>query len=372
MSSASLGESGGGTRHTARILESEDDKRAWREIAEHPAFGSMTQCFWWADPLGKAGVRTTGIGLWNEDRLVGGGLFRSIPVPYVGAHLTQCRGGPLHLSWEPQSAESFVSKVVELADDHNSLEVAIHECASPQVQRDILEAFQRRRLKVVVAAAFSDAVVSLKESSLDDIFRRMNERTRRSIRKAEKNGVQVRALTSNQELRGAHGAWMATAMRKGFTDIRPWELLEPVLRYSIGNGLGAVYGSFMGDQLLAAIFVTFIGAQASYVYGGFLDGCDRHHPNHILHFEAIKQSLERGLLAYNLGQLISDDPAERGGLDQFKLGFGALVQKRPNSIVWKRRPLLSAALAWVRRQKLGRTLVEAFKRRLLDPQRQQS
>ena len=41
----------------ARLLESEDDKRAWHAISESPVAGQMHQCYWWADPLRKAGVR---------------------------------------------------------------------------------------------------------------------------------------------------------------------------------------------------------------------------------------------------------------------------------------------------------------------------
>jgi len=37
----------------ARMIESEDDRKAWHEISEKSPAGDMRQCFWWADPLRK-------------------------------------------------------------------------------------------------------------------------------------------------------------------------------------------------------------------------------------------------------------------------------------------------------------------------------
>jgi hypothetical protein len=178
-------------------------------------------------PIEKTGVRAKGIGLWRGSQLVGGALFRSIPVPYIGAHLTQCLAGPLHLDWGPEWAEHFVSQIDELARADNSIEVAIHGCANRELHRDIAFAFLRRGLTVAVKAGAPEAVLPLNGTPIDGLWIGMNEGTRRNIRKAQKNQVQIRELTTGLELRSAHDAWLATAQRKVFTDVRPWELLEP-------------------------------------------------------------------------------------------------------------------------------------------------
>jgi hypothetical protein len=351
---------------SARLIESDDDKKAWHEISESAVAGQMHQCYWWAEPLKKTGVRPRGIGFWKGSRLVGGALFRSIPVPYVGAHLTQCLAGPLHLDWDPEWADHFVAKVDEMARADNSIEVAIHGCVNRELHRDIAFAFMRRGLPVGIKTGPAEAVVPLKGATLDGVWKGMSDSTRRNIRKGQKHAVEVRELTTGLELRLAHDAWLATASRKGFSDVRPWDLLEPVLRECIDRRLGKVYASFLGDRMLAAIFVTFIGGQASYVYGGFVDGAEAHAPNHLLHAHAIKECLEKGLRAYNLGQLTRTfDPARPVGIDQFKLGFGARIERRPDSIIWKRMPVVAAGLDWLRDQKAGKRIAEELKRRLL-------
>lgn len=357
--------------HAARLIESDDDKKAWHEISEGAVAGQMHQCYWWAEPLKKAGVRSKGIGLWRGSRLVGGALFRSIPVPFVGAHMTQCLAGPIHLDWDPAWADHFVSSVDDLARADNSIEVALHGCANRELHRDLALAFLRRGMTVAVKAGPTEAVLSLNGATGDGIWKGMNEGTRRNIRKAQKNGVTVRELTTGLELRLAHDAWLATAARKGFSDVRPWELLEPVLRHCVDRRIGKVYGSFVGDRMLAAIFVTFIGGQASYVYGGFVDGAERYAPNHVLHHEAVKDCLGRGLKAYNLGQLTEAfDPGRPQGIDQFKLGFGAKVERKPDSIIWRRMPKVAACAEWLRERRAGKRLVDELKRRLLSKKKE--
>lgn len=357
------------TPASARLIETDDDKKAWHEISEGAVAGQMHQCYWWAEPLRKTGVRSRAIGLWRGSRLVGGALFRSIPVPYMGAHVTQCLAGPLHLDWDPEWADHFVSQLEELARVDNSIEVAIHGTANRELHRDIAFAFLRRGMTIAVEAGAVEAVLPLAATTLDGVWKGMNESTRRNIRKAQKNGLEVRELTTGLELRLAHDAWLATAQRKGFSEVRPWELLEPVLRHCVDRRMGKVYGSFFGDRLLAAIFVTFIGGQAAYVYGGYVDGAETYAPNHVLHHEAIKHCLEKGLKAYNLGQFAPGfDPARPQGIDQFKLGFGARIERRPDSLIWRRMPRVAAALDWLRRQPAGRKIAEELKRRLLSKQ----
>jgi lipid II:glycine glycyltransferase (peptidoglycan interpeptide bridge formation enzyme) len=119
-----------------------------------------------------------------------------------------------------------------------------------------------------------------------------------------------------------------------------------------------VFASFAREELLAAIYVTYVGSAAAYIYGGFADGAERHRPNHVLHLEAIAAALERGCDGYNLGSLSIE------GVDQFKLGFGAVPVTRTDTVVWVRRAALYGVMQRLRRQRVGPAL-EAFMRRRL-------
>ncbi len=70
-----------------------------------------------------------------------------------------------------------------------------------------------------------------------------------------------------------------------------------------------------------------------------MDGAEKYSPTHMLQFEAIRESLERGMATYNFGMLISEGQTAGRGVDEFKLGFGAEPRRHLDTIIWKRKPL---------------------------------
>jgi hypothetical protein len=332
----------------------------WDRLASSAEAGRLHQCVWWSQPLAAAGVKTKAVSVWREGTLVGGAAFRSIPIPRTGACVTQCLSGPILSSWRPGWAEDFVAEVELLAREHNSIEIAFEGCAEARAHHDLCSALRRRGAAVAFRPGPVHAVVPLDGVELDAARRRMSEGARRNIKKAEKSGLRVAAVSASKDLERAHEAWLSTARRKSFGDVRPWRYLEPAVKRCLDEGLGTVLAAFKDDRLLASIFVTFIGGAGVYVYGGFVDGAEPYSPNHVLHLEAVKLCLERGLKTYDLGAM-NGEP----GLNRFKLGFGAEARPQLDTIVWRRRPLLSRAYSWARRSSAGRRLVELAKRRLL-------
>ncbi len=340
------------------------ERAAWEQLATSSPVAHRHQCLWWMDPLQRYGFQCTVLGCWRGNQLIGGALFRSYTVPLLRATITECLDGPLFLEWESRWANELVGGIERLAALARSMAVIIRDCPSPEVHRDISTAFARRGCKTALNPGSADAVLPLAGRGLDEIRKGFNHGTRGRIRKALSGPLQVRPLTAPEDLKAAYSAWMATAARKSFTEVRPWLGLEPVLRHCIINRLGFVLGTFFEDRLLAASFVVHVGKSAAYVYGGYVDGAEKYSPTHVLQFEGIRQSLELGMEAYNFGMLISEVAQEGRGVDEFKLGFGALPQRHLETIVWKRSPLLYEGFERLRKARVGNRL-EQFVKQLL-------
>jgi hypothetical protein len=317
------------------------------------------------EPLERYGFRSCVIGCWKGDRLVGGALFRSYYVPLTRTTVSECLDGPIFLEWENAWADDFVAGLVKLAGQVNSMALVIKDCPHEDVHRDVLAALGRRGLTTALIRGSADAVLPLEGRTIDQVRSGFNHGTRQRVKKGTAGPLSIRRLTTPEDLLKAYAAWIATAARKSFTDVRPWVGLEPVLRHCIDNRLGSVLGSFLDDRLLAAAFVVQVGKTAAYVYGGYLDGAEKHSPTHALQFEAIRESLERGLAAYNFGMLISEGQPAGRGVDEFKLGFGAVPQRHLDTIVWKRKPLLYDSIEWLRRWRMGGKLEALLKRKLI-------
>jgi lipid II:glycine glycyltransferase (peptidoglycan interpeptide bridge formation enzyme) len=279
--------------------------------------------------------------------------------------VTECLDGPIFLEWESVWADEFVAALIAMAGQVDSMAVIIRDCPDADVHRDLSAALRRGGLTTALTPGPADAVLRLEGRTIEEIRKGFNHGTRGRIRKGQAGPLHVRRLTERADLVEAYAAWIATATRRSFTDVRPWLGLEPVLRHCIDNGLGSVLGSFLDDKLLAAAFVVHVGRTTAYVYGGYMNGAEKLSPTHVLQFEAIRESLERGAVAYNFGNLISDGRSTARGVDEFKLGFGAEPRQHLDTIVWKRKPLLYAAVERLRRGRIGGTLESLLKKKLI-------
>ena len=341
------------------------ERDAWDDFAARSPVAHRHQCLWWAEPLRAYGFRIYPLGCWNEDRLIGVAVFRAYAVPFTRRTVMECLDGPIFFEWETAWADDFVAGVVQLAQRANSMAVVIKHCPHEDVHRDLIAALRSAGLEVALRPGPAEAVLPLEGRTMDQLRSGFNHGTRWRINKARKGRLEVRRLTDPTDLARAHAAWIATANRKAFGDVRPWKGIEPVLRRCIHEGLGSVLGSFLDRQLLAAAFVAHIGNAAAWVYGGYMDGAERYNPTHVLQYEAIKESLEKGMAMYNFGELIAENDPEAKGVDQFKLGFGAVERRHLDTIVWKRTPLLHAATEHLRRGTIGRRLEAMLRRRLI-------
>jgi len=301
-----------------------------------------------------------------DDQLIGGALFRSIPVPFTRATITKCLNGPIFLTWNREWADDFVARLVPLGRESNSMVVSIEDCPDRHVHHDIVAAMHRAGLRTTLTRGHTEAVLRLTGRTMDELWQQFNHGAKYSIKKGQKRRIDVRRVTSPDNLKRAYGPWMATAVRKGFTSVRPWVTLEPILRHCTNTGLGSVLASFVDEQPLASVFITHIGQTAEYVYGGSVDGSKRYRPNHIIHYEAIRECLEKPMREYSFGTLSRDFvKGSPNGLDRFKMAFGCKSRKNLDTITWERRPHLYHCTRWVRRRRIARQLKALLMRRLI-------
>lgn len=349
---------------TFRPIATREEREQWNALAGASPAGHRHQCLWWMEPLQRYGFRVSALGCWNGDRLVGGALFRSYTVPLSFVTLTECLDGPVFVEWDDGWGEAFVAALADLARSMGSTTVTIHNCPRGDIQRSTAAALERAGHKTILKPAVSDAVLPLDGRTMEEIRKGYSHGTRRRIKKA-RSGLAVRRLTEPEELAQAYGAWIATARRKSFSDVRPWESLRPVVRHCVEQGLGSVLGSFLDQKLLAAVFITHIGDTAFYVYGGYVDGAEKQSPTHVLQDEAIRESVEKGLAAYNFGSLLGPTLPEARGVDEFKLGFGAVPRPHQDTLIWVRKPVLHASVERLRRGWLGRNLEARLRKALI-------
>jgi len=158
--------------------------------------------------------------------------------------------------------------------------------------------------------------------SEDDLMAQMKQKTRYNIRVAIKRGVKVRKGTK-RDLETLYDLYADTSLRDGFIIRQKKYYLDNWLLF-INSGMAIPLVAEKDNEIIAGLFLYFLGKKSWYLYG-MSSGTGRDSmPNYLLQWEAIKLSKSLGCDFYDLwgapDTLSPDDPM--WGVYRFKEGFG--------------------------------------------------
>src|SRR4051812_16899849 len=171
-------------------------------------------------------------------------------------------------------------------------------------------------------------IVDLRDRTEAELLKGMNQQWRRNVKKAEKAGVQVRAV-GPEGLDTFHELYVESAQRDNFLP-RPKGYFDVMAR-SFASDDRAVQARFYeahvdGDVLASALMIRF-GRTFSYLYGGSTERNRDARASNALQWQAMRDAAAAGCEAYDFRgfntSLGATSPLT--GLLLFKLGAGADV-----------------------------------------------
>lgn len=150
------------------------------------------------------------------------------------------------------------------------------------------------------------------EQTDDELLARMTKKTRQYIRKSERDGVEVRPVTTAGELQKCLAIYRETAVRAGFA------LHDDAYYHDIQSLLGEhspVFAAWKDGEIVAFLWLAASAQCAFELYGGVNDAGQQARANYILKWRAIQAMKARGVKIYDLNGLLND------GILAFKQGF---------------------------------------------------
>jgi lipid II:glycine glycyltransferase (peptidoglycan interpeptide bridge formation enzyme) len=154
----------------------------------------------------------------------------------------------------------------------------------------------------------------------------MNQGTRRKIRAASKQGVTVRAISSDEDLKTLYDLYTITGERQGFL-IRPLDYYREAWASFIKAGLAQAFLAEWDGHPLAGLVLFHFGTKAWYFYGMSSNEERDRMPTYLLQWEAIRWAKTQGYPVYDFwgapDDFAEDDPM--WGVYRFKDGFGGAV-----------------------------------------------
>jgi lipid II:glycine glycyltransferase (peptidoglycan interpeptide bridge formation enzyme) len=194
--------------------------------------------------------------------------------------------------------------------------------------------------------------------SEDDLLAAMSQSTRRKVRIAEREGVNVRSGTLD-DLPLLYDLYRVTGERDGFL-IRPAEYYQREWRYLMETGLAQPLIAEHEGRAIAHVILFHFGQKCWYFYGASSNEARDKMPNYLLQWEAIRWAKARGYAVYDLWGAPDEFSEGDGmwGVYQFKRGFHGTVVRHigawdyaPNAFMYRAyTQFLPRVLGFMRRR----------------------
>ncbi len=156
---------------------------------------------------------------------------------------------------------------------------------------------------------------------VDKLFKGLRDSTRRNIRKAEKEGVEIRFESGLAALREFYRLNCLTRREHGLPP-QPWRFFVNLHEEIITGDAGIVSLGLLGGRAIAANVYMHANGEAVYKYGASDRRYQHMRANNLLMWESIKHYTSQGCRQLCFGRT---EP-ENEGLRQFKSGWGSREQ----------------------------------------------
>jgi CelD/BcsL family acetyltransferase involved in cellulose biosynthesis len=206
--------------------------------------------------------------------------------------------------------------------------------ASPAVWQALLARLQSAGAPVQLRCLFEDRVQPVEGLAItnrapwhrisvtdpeDELWRRIAPAARRSIRRAERAGVEIRALHGDADREAFHRLHVALRKRKYRLLAQPPSFLDALEhRFEVGRGWHALAAELDGRMIAGTVYLRWRDV-LYYKFNASETDALAARPNHLLVWEGMRLAKRLGCTALDLGPSRSEQP----GLVRFKRSFGA-------------------------------------------------
>ncbi len=150
----------------------------------------------------------------------------------------------------------------------------------------------------------------------NDLLSRFRDSTRRNIRKAKKEGVEVRIEDSFESIQKYYRLHCLTRKEHGLPP-QPFRFFENLHRHLISRGAGFVAIAYHERSPVSAAVYLHAGRKGFYKYGASDKNYFHLRANNLVMWEAIRWYLKNGYASLCFGRT----EVENEGLNQFKAGW---------------------------------------------------
>jgi len=323
------------------VLKVINNREEWDNLVRNNG-GHPLQLWGWGELKSRENIwSATRITIFdNKEKFLGGAqiLARKLPKPFTKM---------LYVPRGPFANENNMEKVLREMASWAKRQSAVELKIEPDWTKDkifYVKGFRKSREHILLPRTVRLDLSVAEENLLNQ----MSKKTRQYIRKSENDGVKIRRISSEKDIKTALAIYRETAVRDGFP-LHNDEYYLDLAKF--GGDANQIWLAEKDNQPLAFLWNFATPAVCFELYGGVNETGQQLRANFALKWQAIKFSRENGSRIYDLNGLLND------GVSNFKLGFGEASEL----IGTYDFPLSSFYSAYEKLLPLGKKILHKFK-----------
>lgn len=303
------------------------EKNIWEDFVINSGHNySFFQSWNWGDFESASGKSVERLGFYQEERLVA--IAQVVEVKAKRGSFIHVRNGPI-CDW---SNESIVSELIENLKVYGKSKDADFIRISPLI------AYGRDEVKYLKKAKFIDNqmhdvdaeitwVLDISQSE-EVILQNMRKSTRYSIRRAEKEGVNIVISKDVADLPKFFKAYQNTVERQKW-HAYDFEYLKREFEIFAKDDQISIFLAEYNGVIIAASLFIYYGNTVYYHHSGSLTKYQKIPSSYLIQWKSIKESKRRNFVNYNFFGIAREDNPKHPwyGLSFFKKGFGGKEQR---------------------------------------------
>lgn len=135
-------------------------------------------------------------------------------------------------------------------------------------------------------------LLSLQDTSADDIQKKYKPYTRRGIRRAERGGVKIEKISSRCEVEDFYFLYLCAMQRNQAVAKYPKKFIYSIYDFIIAKGQGDIFFAKLDNKNIAGIMILYSRDIAHYYFGGSIKEYLKYQPNEALFHKAIVSAIE--------------------------------------------------------------------------------
>lgn len=302
-----------------------ENEEQWKNFVDELAPHTFLQSWQWKLSQEVMGNKTFNIGIFKDGEIIGTAFVYKINAKR-GSFLF-CPHGPLFKENWQENFEILFDYLKKLAKKEKADFIRISPLEIATTEKNIF--FSK--------LGFRDAPIHMHpelawmldvKTSEKELLANMKKRTRYSINKAQKDGVEI---VSSQDLEGIkefYEVYMETAKRQDFVPFSLKYVKKEFEIFSKENKILLFFAKYQ-QETVATAMVIYSNGSAFYHHGASTRNRSNITASELLQWNAILEAKKRGMSLYNFWGVVPESAKNHpwAGLSLFKRGFGGFSEE---------------------------------------------